>query len=78
MKITVAPAARRDLEGQLTYLIKHDAATAARRLEQKVVTFIERTLALYPRVGSFVGHRDVWEVWIPAHADRPLVPLHAR
>jgi plasmid stabilization system protein ParE len=65
MKIVVAPAARRDLERQLAYLIDHDAATAARRLERRLVTFIERTLVAYPRVGTFVGHRDVWEVWIP-------------
>jgi len=65
MRITIAPAARRDLERQLTYLVDHDAAIAARRLEQRLVTFIERTLAAYPRVGTFVGHRNLWEVWIP-------------
>ena len=65
MKITVAPAARRDLERQLTYLVDHSAATAARRLEQRLLTFIDRTLATYPRMGTFVGHRDLWEVWIP-------------
>ena len=65
MKITIAPAARRDLERQLNYLIDHNAAAAARRLEQRLVTFIERTLAAYPRVGTFVGHRNVWEVWMP-------------
>jgi hypothetical protein len=30
MKIVVAPDARRDLEGQLDYLIDHNAASAAR------------------------------------------------
>jgi plasmid stabilization system protein ParE len=65
MKIAIAPAARRDLERQLTYLIDHNAAPAARRLEQRLVTFIERTLAAYPRAGTFVGHRNVWEIWIP-------------
>jgi plasmid stabilization system protein ParE len=65
MRIVVAPAARRDLESQLTYLIDQGAGPAARRLEQRLVAFVERTLAAYPRVGTSIGHRDVWEVWIP-------------
>jgi plasmid stabilization system protein ParE len=65
MRITVAPAARRDLERQLSYLIDQNAATAARRLEQRLVTFVERTLAAYPRVGTFLDHRNLWEIWIP-------------
>lgn len=65
MKITIAPPARRDLEDQLIYLIEHDAPAAALRLEQRLVTFIERTLSAHPRSGTFVGHRNLWEVWIP-------------
>jgi len=77
MKIIVAPAARRDLERQLTYLIDHNAATAARRLEQRLVTFVERTLAAYPRAGIFVGPQCLRNM-DSRYAPRPMVSLHQR
>lgn len=65
MRIVIAPDARLDIARQVIYLIEHDAAAAARRLEQRLLTFIESTLAAYPRIGAFTGHRGLWEVWIP-------------
>lgn len=65
MKIVIAPDARLDIAQQLFYLIEHDAAAAARRLEQRLLLFIELTLAEHPRAGAFIGHRGLWEIWIP-------------
>ena len=65
MRITIAPRARRDLVRQLQYLIDHDAPTAARRLEQRLISFVETMLAAHPQTGAFLAHRDLWETWIP-------------
>ena len=65
MKLTIAPRAGRDLERQLQYLIDQNALSAARQLERRLVTYIEHTLAAYPRTGTFIGHRGLWETWVP-------------
>jgi plasmid stabilization system protein ParE len=65
VNIVVAPRARRDLARQFDYLIEHDAASAARRLEQRLSNFVEHTLGAHPRAGIYLAHRDLWETWVP-------------
>ncbi len=59
MRIVVAPRAQRDLARQLQYLIDNNAAKAARKLEQRLVSFVEATLTRHPRVGRFLQHRNL-------------------
>ena len=65
MKIIIAPRARRDLANQLGYLVDQGATPAARRLEQRLTTFLNGTVARYPRSGAFIAQRDLWETWVP-------------
>jgi plasmid stabilization system protein ParE len=65
MKVVLSPRARRELNGQLQYLIEHDAAPAARRLHNRVMSFLKATLGRHPGLGLSIEHRDLHEVWIP-------------
>jgi len=65
MKVVFDRQAESDLADQLDYMIAQGAASAGRRLEQRLLSFIDRTLANYPRSGTFVAHRDLWETWVP-------------
>lgn len=65
MKVVFDREAERDLADQIDYLIARGAGAAGRRLEQRLLSFIDRTLAHYPRSGTFTGHRGLWETWVP-------------
>ena len=65
MKIVIAPSARRDRAHQWGYLIEQGAARAAVRLERRLTAFLTNTLAAYPRTGTYIGVRDLWETWVP-------------
>ena len=65
MNIVFDAQAERDLDSQLAYLIGQGAAPAARKLETRITTFLEHTVAAYPRAGTYVGTRDLWETWVP-------------
>ena len=65
MKIVIAPRARRDLANQLGYLVDHGATRAAHRLERRLTSFLNNTVARYPRTGTFIAQRDLWESWVP-------------
>lgn len=65
MNIVIAPRARRDLSIQFAYLVDQGAAAAARRLERRLTSFLTKTVARYPRAGTFIAHRDLWETWVP-------------
>lgn len=65
MKIVFDREAEIELARQLDYLISQDAAPAARRLQQRLSHYIETTIALYPRLGRFIEHRNLWEAWAP-------------
>jgi plasmid stabilization system protein ParE len=65
MRIVLDPEAERDLDKQLDYLIIQGAAQAARALEQRLTHFVEFVLARHPRTGAYLGHRELWESWVP-------------
>jgi plasmid stabilization system protein ParE len=65
MKIVLAPQAREEFRSQLLYLRDHAGAKTARRLKVRIMTFLNHTLAAYPRIGTAVGHRGLYEVWVP-------------
>lgn len=65
MRIVIAPSAKRDLLRQLGYLIEQDAAEAAVRLEARLSDFFESTLSRFPRIGTYLAHRGLWETWVP-------------
>ena len=59
MRIVFDPGAERTLANQLGYLIDQGAAPSARKLEQRIFSFVEDTLAKFPRSGIFIDHRDL-------------------
>ena len=65
MKVVFDPLAERDLDAQLTYLIDHGAASAARQLEQRLAAFIQHTVLTFPRAGTYIAQRNIWETWVP-------------
>ena len=65
MKVVVSVRARIDLNRQLDFLIDTGAATAARRLNRRLVSFIEGTLAPFPETGLPIHHRGLRECWVP-------------
>lgn len=65
MRIVVAPRARRDLANKLGYLVDKGATAAARRLERRLTRFLVDTITCYPRSGTFIAHRELWETWVP-------------
>jgi plasmid stabilization system protein ParE len=65
MKVVIAPRAKRDLLDQLGYLVDQGAADAALRLERRLAEFFDHTLCSFPRIGTFISHRDLWETWVP-------------
>ena len=65
MKLVIAPSAARDLANQLAYLVDQSAGDAADKLEQRLSSFLSTTLAAYPRMGTPLHHRGLWETWVP-------------
>ena len=65
MKVTIAPRARRELGTQLGYLVDRGAVARARWLENRLSHYLSTTVAAYPRTGTYLTHRDLWETWIP-------------
>ena len=63
--VRLTPEAERALGDQVDYLVAKDATMAAQALAARVETFLTQTLAAYPRTGSHIIDREVWETWIP-------------
>ncbi|HEY7548957.1 MAG TPA: type II toxin-antitoxin system RelE/ParE family toxin [Hyphomicrobiaceae bacterium] len=59
------PQAEADLQEQLDYPIDRGAVDAAERLSERVKAFLRDFLTAYPATGVFLGHRGLWETWIP-------------
>lgn len=57
--------AERALLDQIDYLISRDAVQAAVELDERVRSFLTGSLASFPAIGRPVGHRDLWETWVP-------------
>ena len=65
MKIAFDRTAESELASQIDYMIEQGAGRAGRRLEQRLIHFLQNTIVRYPRSGTFVAHRDLWETWVP-------------
>ncbi len=65
MRIVIAPRARRELANQLGYLVDQGAIAAGRRLEERLTAFFQNTLSQYPKTGTYLEHRELWETWVP-------------
>ena len=65
MRLVIAPRARRELGNHLGFLADQDAVSAAQTLEARIEAFLQHRLAPFPRMGTHLGHRDLWEIWIP-------------
>jgi plasmid stabilization system protein ParE len=65
MKVVLSPEAVERLEAQIEYLRSVGAADAAERLRLRVMGFLSKHLANYPRTGRRLKDRDLWEIWIP-------------
>ena len=65
MNVVLSPEAAERLEAQIAYLRDVGAVAAAERLRTRVMQFLSRHLANYPRTGRWLKERDLWEMWIP-------------
>jgi plasmid stabilization system protein ParE len=65
MKVVLSPEAAHRLEAQIAYLRDAGAEVAAERLRVRVMTFLSRHIARFPRTGRWLDDRDLWEMWIP-------------
>ena len=65
MNVVLSPEAVERLEEQIAYLRDVGAVAAAERLRTRVMQFLSRHLAKYPRTGRRLRERDLWEMWIP-------------
>jgi plasmid stabilization system protein ParE len=66
MKVVLSPEAVERLEDQITYLKSVGAERAAERLRLRVMSFLSRHIANFPRTGRRLKDRDLWEMWIPS------------
>ena len=57
--------AEADLHSQIDYLIERGALDAAERLSARLAAFLRDFLTTYPSTGTFLGHRGLWETWLP-------------
>lgn len=65
MSVVFSSRAARDFESQLEYLLSVGAVEPARKLRQRVLSFVDDFLASYPRSGTFIPERGLYELWIP-------------
>ena len=65
MNVVLSPEAAERLEAQIAYLRDVGAVAAAERLRTRVMQFLSRHLAKFPRTGRRLKERDLWEMWIP-------------
>jgi len=65
MIVVLAPEAVERLEAQIAYLRDVGALAAAERLRARVMDFLSKHLANFPRSGRRLEDRDLWEMWIP-------------
>jgi plasmid stabilization system protein ParE len=65
MNVVLSPEAAERLEAQIAYLRDVGAVAAAERLRTRVMQFLSRHLAKFPRTGRRLRERDLWEMWIP-------------
>lgn len=65
MRVVFSAEAVARLEAQLRYLREEYAPDAAERLKDRVLGFVQKHLANFPRTGHELGERDLWEIWVP-------------
>lgn len=65
MSVVFSSRAARDFEGQLEFLLSAGAVEPARDLRQRVLSFVDDFLAIYPKAGTHIPERDLYEIWIP-------------
>ncbi|HEY5830104.1 MAG: type II toxin-antitoxin system RelE/ParE family toxin [Hyphomicrobiaceae bacterium] len=65
MKVVLSPEAADRLESQIAYLRDVGAGAAAERLRTRIMTFLSKHIAHFPRTGRWLDDRDLWEMWIP-------------
>jgi plasmid stabilization system protein ParE len=65
MRVELSREAAERLEMQVRYLQAAGAPGAAERLSQRIMFFLEKHLARFPRTGRWLRDADLWEVWIP-------------
>lgn len=59
---TFAPRAQHDLQSQVDYLKRKGAYDATDRMVARIENFIDRFLRHNPRIGVFVGYRNLYEI----------------
>jgi len=65
MKVVFTPTAVRQLENQLAYLVSKGAQRAASATRERISTFINDFLAVYPGTGRPIPEKQIYEIWIP-------------
>ena len=65
MKIVFTAEATTRLEAQVAYLRDAHAPAAAERLKTRIVDFVVKHLAHFPRTGHELSKDGLWEILIP-------------
>jgi plasmid stabilization system protein ParE len=65
MKVVYTPTAVRQIENQLAYLVSKGAERAAVAARNRITTFINEFLAVYPRTGRLIPDKQIYEIWVP-------------
>lgn len=65
MKVVVSAEAAAQIEWQVRYLHKVGATAAAISLQRRVLDFLMNHLTSFPRTGTYLAHKNLWEFWIP-------------
>ena len=65
LPVILSREAAEQLDAQLRYLRSKGANQAANEFGRRVMQFLTRHLAEFPRSGRHLADRDLWETWIP-------------
>jgi plasmid stabilization system protein ParE len=64
-QVILTAQANRRLQSQIDYLLERHRKQAARALRVRVAAYLTDSLAHFPRTGTFIDQRGLWESWIP-------------
>ena len=65
MKLRFTDRARIHFDFQIDYLLERGAVAAANKLRVKTEGYLKKFLLRFPKTGTFIPERDLWEQWIP-------------
>lgn len=64
-RLVLTDEANRRLQSQIDFLLDRHRTQDARVLRQRVASYLSNSLAHFPKTGTFIAKRRLWESWIP-------------